>query len=184
MGAHVFRQVAGLGAGLPAEGALKDELAPRPIPLPHARPTRVHSLSFTKRRIPCPLVSHHRSDHRRILLGGTGQTVGQPHFSDLSVVRPLCQLKKNMGRFCGSFLLCAGELNAIRKQNCFICSPFYGRACRWAMLGELKPQGPEGPMSYGRAKCWPVLGEMRFRVPWSLGNLNLVVRFPPGSQAF
>ena len=84
MGAHVFRQVAGLGAGLPAEGALKDELAPRPIPLPHARPIRVHSLSFTKRRIPCPLVSHHRSDHRRILLGGTGQTVGQPHFSDLS----------------------------------------------------------------------------------------------------
>ena len=23
-------------------------------------------------------------------------------------------------------------------------SPFYGRACRWAMLGELKPRGPEG----------------------------------------
>ena len=26
--------------------------------------------------------------------------------------------------------LCSGELNAIRK--CFICSPFHGRACRWA----------------------------------------------------
>ena len=24
------------------------------------------------------------------------------------------------------------------------CSPFYGRACRWAMLGELKPKGPIG----------------------------------------
>ena len=35
--------------------------------------------------------------------------------------------------------LCTGELNAIRKQKCFICSPFYGRACRLAMLGEFKP---------------------------------------------
>ena len=33
--------------------------------------------------------------------------------------------------------LCTGELNAIRKQKCFLCSPFYGRACRWAMLGEI-----------------------------------------------
>ena len=40
--------------------------------------------------------------------------------------------------------LCTGELNAIRKHNCFLCSPFYGRACRWAMLGELKPEGPKG----------------------------------------
>ena len=31
-----------------------------------------------------------------------------------------------------------GELNAIRKQKCFLCSPFYGRACRWAVLGEIK----------------------------------------------
>jgi len=29
-------------------------------------------------------------------------------------------------------------LGAIRKQKCFICSPFYGTACRWAVLGELK----------------------------------------------
>ena len=34
--------------------------------------------------------------------------------------------------------LCTGELNAIRKHECFLCSPFYGRACRWAMLGEIK----------------------------------------------
>ena len=40
--------------------------------------------------------------------------------------------------------LCTGDLNAIRKQKCFICSPCYGRACRWAMLGELKPKGPKG----------------------------------------
>ena len=40
--------------------------------------------------------------------------------------------------------LCTGELNAIRKHRCFLCSPFCGRACRWAMLGELKPQGPKG----------------------------------------
>ena len=24
-----------------------------------------------------------------------------------------------------------GELNAIREQKCFICSPFHGRACHW-----------------------------------------------------
>ena len=35
--------------------------------------------------------------------------------------------------------LCTGELTAIRKQKCFICCPFYGRACRWAVLGEIKP---------------------------------------------
>ena len=40
--------------------------------------------------------------------------------------------------------LCTGELNAIRKHKCFLCSPFYGRACRRAMLGELKPKGPKG----------------------------------------
>jgi len=33
--------------------------------------------------------------------------------------------------------LCTGEPDAIRKRKCFICSPCYGRACRWAMLGEL-----------------------------------------------
>ena len=37
--------------------------------------------------------------------------------------------------------LCTGELNAIRKQKCFLCSPFYGRAYRWAMSCELKPRG-------------------------------------------
>ena len=31
-----------------------------------------------------------------------------------------------------------GGVNAIREQKCFHCSPFYGRACRWAMLGEIK----------------------------------------------
>ena len=40
--------------------------------------------------------------------------------------------------------LCTGELDAIRKHECFLCSPFYGRVCRWAMLGELKPEGPTG----------------------------------------
>ena len=34
--------------------------------------------------------------------------------------------------------LCTGELNAIRMQRRFICSPFYGRVCRWAMLGEIE----------------------------------------------
>ena len=38
-----------------------------------------------------------------------------------------------------------GQLNAIRKYKCFLCNPFYGRACRRAMLGELKPKGPKGP---------------------------------------
>ena len=34
--------------------------------------------------------------------------------------------------------LCTGEPNAIRTQKSFPCSPFYGRACRWAMFGEIK----------------------------------------------
>ena len=40
--------------------------------------------------------------------------------------------------------LCTGELNAIRKHKCFLCSHF-GRACRWSMMGELKPKGFQGP---------------------------------------
>ena len=40
--------------------------------------------------------------------------------------------------------LCTGELNATRKHKCFLCSPFYGRACRWAMVGEINPNGSEG----------------------------------------
>ena len=32
-----------------------------------------------------------------------------------------------------------------QTQKCFICSPFHGRACRWAMLGASKPKGPKGP---------------------------------------
>ena len=36
--------------------------------------------------------------------------------------------------------LCTGELNAIRKHKCFLCSPFYPRACRWAMLGSIQAQ--------------------------------------------
>ena len=52
--------------------------------------------------------------------------------------------------------LCTGELNAIPKHKCFPCSPFYVRACRWAMLGELKPNGPQG-LALGR----PMLGAER-----------------------
>ena len=44
-----------------------------------------------------------------------------------------------------------GELNAIRKQKCFLCSPLYGRACRWAMVGEIKPKGPDGITTDGSA---------------------------------
>ena len=40
MGAHVFRQVAGPRARLAADGALKDEVAPRPNPPPPARGSR------------------------------------------------------------------------------------------------------------------------------------------------
>ena len=27
------------------------------------------------------------------------------------------------------------DLKAIRRHKCFLCSPFYGRACRWAIFG-------------------------------------------------
>jgi len=33
-------------------------------------------------------------------------------------------------------------LKGLDHYQCFFCSPFYGRACRWAMVGELKPKGP------------------------------------------
>ena len=42
--------------------------------------------------------------------------------------------------------LCTGELNVIRMHKCVLCSPFYGRKCRWAILGELKPKGHKGPV--------------------------------------
>ena len=65
------------------------------------------------------------------------------------------------------------QANAIRKQKCLFCSPFYGRACRWALLGEintyrtyrtdrdcwekLTPTGPKGPINY-TFDPWVVLG--------------------------
>ena len=57
---------------------------------------------------------------------------------------------------CGS-----GELNAIQKHNCFLCSPFYVKGVSLGykdMLGELKPQGPKG-------RRYPVRGSE----PWGLG---------------
>ena len=33
--------------------------------------------------------------------------------------------------------------------KCFLCSPFYGKACRWAKLGELKPKGPKRELTSG-----------------------------------
>ena len=50
--------------------------------------------------------------------------------------------------------LCTGGLNAIRKHEYFLCSPFYGRACRWVMLGELKPKGPKGPQPLTPKQVW------------------------------
>ena len=37
-----------------------------------------------------------------------------------------------------------------KAKKCFICSRFYGRACRWAMLGELKPKGRKHTVSFAR----------------------------------
>ncbi|KAJ1488028.1 hypothetical protein T484DRAFT_1940102 [Baffinella frigidus] len=33
---------------------------------------------------------------------------------------------------------CAADHVWFRGLTCLLCSPFYGRACRWAMLGEIK----------------------------------------------
>ena len=66
--------------------------------------------------------------------------------------------------------LCTGELNAIRKHKCFLCSPFYGRACRWAMLGELKPKGPKGSTTDGVLKPCSAPGRR------SMLNMNSLAR--------
>jgi len=50
--------------------------------------------------------------------------------------------------------LCTGELNAIQKQKCFLCSPFYGRACRWVMLGEIKTYRDSRTRKPGNVKPW------------------------------
>ena len=39
----------------------------------------------------------------------------------------------------------AGELNAIRKHKCFLCSPFYVKGVSLGQVGgKLKPKGPAG----------------------------------------
>ena len=62
---------------------------------------------------------------------------------------------RNLSRQEGTPLQVA-KVSCFTKASCFTgellyslrtplqCSPFYGRACRWAMLGELKPKGPKG----------------------------------------
>ena len=37
-----------------------------------------------------------------------------------------------------------GRGRGIHLAKCFIRSPFYGRACRWACWEKLKPKGPKG----------------------------------------
>ena len=34
--------------------------------------------------------------------------------------------------------LCTGELNAIRKHNCFLCSPFYVKGVSLGYVGRIK----------------------------------------------
>ena len=44
-----------------------------------------------------------------------------------------------------------------QHSTSYSCSPFYGRACRWAMLGELKPKGPKrGAGKANRKKSKPI----------------------------
>ena len=91
-------------------------------------------------------------------------------------------------------LLCTGELNAIRKHKCFLCSPFYGRACR----EKLKPKGPtcKGP-SEGSwaaplgdvARMWLVVQSLQglleskdTRRPWG-GPMFLSIALPEDPTA-
>jgi hypothetical protein len=45
----------------------------------------------------------------------------------------------------GDEILNVSRAKILPRQNRFIFIPFYRRACRWDMLGELKPIGPKGP---------------------------------------
>ena len=76
--------------------------------------------------------------------------------------------------------LCTGELNKIRVHNCFSCSPFYGRACRWAMLSELKPKG----LKDLAALQPPGLSHIRYAecLVWSIYTVRLTTRFFPGNR--
>ena len=71
--------------------------------------------------------------------------------------------------------LWTGELTAIQKHQCCLCSPFYGRACRWAMLGELKPKGPE-------EKERTPYPELRIPNPSPLHRHGAPHRHPPRKQ--
>ena len=81
------------------------------------------------------VVAHGDSLSRIVPVGGTCAQAEDPwhlcsHASVKSFPDIACQI---ISRHC----LCTGELNAIRKRKCFLCSPFYGRAYRWAMLGDI-----------------------------------------------
>ena len=63
------------------------------------------------------------------------------------------------------------------SKNAFLCSPFYGRACRWAMLGELKPKGPKGhcrrEVVEDLQELWiPTMGVAM----WAYGRSHLMLR--------
>ena len=92
MGAHVFRQVAGLGAGLPADATLKEKLASRFTPLPLARPFRFQPPPFTSRLIPSPLAPEHRQIRRHVFREtDLAKLVKPKYFSGIS--GPICNLK-------------------------------------------------------------------------------------------
>ena len=54
--------------------------------------------------------------------------------------RALLRVPSTVGR---SVCLCwaLSKPKGPKELKCFLCSPFYGRACRWVMLGELKSKG-------------------------------------------
>ena len=75
--------------------------------------------------------------------------------------------------------------NAIRK--CYLCSLFYGRACRWAMLGESTSKEPKGKEAWlfcrtssGVRLCWE-LEEPKGPegLVWNSGIFSVMFRHEP-----
>ena len=85
------------------------------------------------------------SKHEQVIAGYVIRKEAWSFYRTSSSVRLCWELEEPKGpKKVSDYML--GELKPKGPKGVpLLCSPFYGRACRWAMLGELKPKGPTPP---------------------------------------